>query len=160
MRSDELFAINHEAKKNDPTFVPITHEELVIAQLSDPFCIEVRQKLNTGTITPFGFTEDGLLVRQVTNDQVVIPHNLKERVLHIHHYSRLSGHPGGRKLYMSIKTSHVLASIGRRLLRHGKEISNMCKESYQTTTQEEPAAAIPSVRSVEISGYRRLRPTS
>ena len=75
----------------------------MIAQLSDPLCIDVRQKLNNGVVMPFGFTEDGLLCRQVTHDQIVIPHSLKPRVIHIQHYSRLAGHPGGRKLYMCTK---------------------------------------------------------
>lgn len=52
---------------------------------------------------PFGFNEDGLLCRKVSHDQIVIPHSLKQRVLHIHHYARLAGHPGGRKLYQSIR---------------------------------------------------------
>lgn len=54
-------------------------------------------------VVPFGFSEDGLLCREVSHDQIVIPHFLKVQVLYIHNYSRLAGHPGGRKLYMSIK---------------------------------------------------------
>ena len=73
------------------------------AQQSDPFCTDIRRKLNGGVVVAFGFDEDGILCRQVSHQQIVIPHLLKARVLHIHHYARQSGHPGGRKLYNSLR---------------------------------------------------------
>lgn len=103
LRQDELLATKEETRLRDPPFEPITHEELVVAQLSDPFCTTIRQKINEGVLIPFDVSEDGLLIRKVSHDQIVIPHALKERVLHIHHHARLAGHPGGRKLYMSIR---------------------------------------------------------
>ena len=51
----------------------------------------------------FGFNDDGLLCRTVEHEQIVVLQSLRARVLHIHHYARLSGHPGGRKLYNAIK---------------------------------------------------------
>ncbi len=103
IRADEVFATLPPPVPGDPAFTPITHEELVTAQLSDPFCQEIRQKLNTGEVRAFGFNDDGLLCRQVSHDQIIVPHVLKARVLHIHHYSRLAGHPGGRRLYCNLK---------------------------------------------------------
>lgn len=39
--------------------------------------------------------------------QVVVPHALKATVLHLNHYARLTGHPGRRKVYSTIrKTIH------------------------------------------------------
>ena len=93
--ADEVFATLPAPTPEDPIFAPITHEELVTCQLSDPFCQEIRQKMNTGEVRAFGFNDDGLLCRQVSHDQIVVPHVLKARVLHIHHYSRLAAHPGG-----------------------------------------------------------------
>ena len=37
MRQDELLAMEEERSSRDPPFEPITHEELAVAQLSDPF---------------------------------------------------------------------------------------------------------------------------
>ena len=54
----------------------------------------------------FGFDEEGVLIRKSEiGPQVVIPHALKAKVLHIHHFARLAGHPGGRKLYQTIRKS-------------------------------------------------------
>ena len=100
---DEVYAVLPEPTPEDPTFQPISEEELHTEQLSDPFCVSIRSRLNEGAVLPFGFNFNGLLCRKVEHDQIVIPHALKSRVLHINHYSRLAGHPGGRKLYMSIK---------------------------------------------------------
>ncbi len=100
---DAVLATLPVPTRNDPIFTPISHEELVIAQQQDSFCSDIRRKLNEGEVLPFGFNQDGLLCRTVEHEQVVIPHALKARVLHIHHYARLAGHPGGRKLYAAIR---------------------------------------------------------
>ncbi len=102
--ADELFATLPEPTPSDPLFTPITTEELLTEQLSDSFCTTIRRQLNEGGVVPFGFNDEGLLCRQVTDrDQIVVPHSLKARVLHINHYSRLAGHPGGTKLYHMIR---------------------------------------------------------
>ena len=101
--ADEVFATLPPVTREDPMFTPISHEELVTAQLSDPFCTEVRLAINKGVVTPFGYNHDGLLCRQASHDQIVVPHTLKARVLHIHHYSRQAAHPGGKKMYCAMK---------------------------------------------------------
>ena len=100
---DQLFAILPDPTPSDPMFEPISMEELATAQLSDAFCVQIRRRLNEGVVLPFGENDDGVLCRKVSHEQIVIPHSLKQRVLHIHHYSRLAGHPDGRKLYQSIR---------------------------------------------------------
>ena len=103
--SDELFATLPEPTPSDPMFQPISLEEMLTAQLSDQFCSDIRRQLNGGGVpVPFGFNDDGLLCRQTEDrNQIVVPHSLKPRVLHINHYSRLAGHPGGTKLYHTIR---------------------------------------------------------
>ena len=101
---DELFMILPEPTQSDPTFQPILEEELLSTQFSDPFCTEIRRRLNGGEVLPFTFNEEGILMRTgESNPQIVIPHVLKGKVLHIHHYARLAGHPGGKKLYHAIR---------------------------------------------------------
>lgn len=46
INADHLFVTIHQQQRSDPTFTSITHKELVVAQLSDPFCIDIRRKLN------------------------------------------------------------------------------------------------------------------
>ena len=92
--ADELYAALPDPTKTDPMFQTITDEELLTAQLSDPFCSAVRRHLNEGVVSPFFDNDSGVLSRRSAyGDQVAVPHVLKPKVLHIHHYSRLSGHP-------------------------------------------------------------------
>ena len=110
--ADSLFATLPELTPSDPTFQPISDEEMSTAQLSDEFCSDVRRRLNGGVVTPFDFNKNGLLCRKTEeNEQIVIPHSLKERVLHINHYSRLAGHPGGKKLYHTLKKDMYWPSL-------------------------------------------------
>lgn len=46
--------------------------------------------------------ENRILCGRVSQDQIAIPHDLEQQVLHIHHYARRAGYPSGRKLYQSI----------------------------------------------------------
>ena len=64
--ADQVFATLPPPQENDPAFTPITHEELVTAQLSKPFCQE--RMMNTKEFRAFGFSDDGLLCRQVSHD--------------------------------------------------------------------------------------------
>ena len=102
--ADELFATLPDPTPSDPFFQQISTEELLITQQQDPFCQTLRKRLEEGVVRAFGINNDGLLVRKSEHGpQIVIPHALKARVLHIHHYARLGGHPGGRKLYQTIR---------------------------------------------------------
>ena len=107
-----MFATIPEIIPSDPIFEPISDEELSTAQLSDDFCSDIRRRLNGGVAVPFGFNDRGLLCRKTeAQDQIVIPHALKARVLHINHYSRLAGHPGGKKLYHTIRKDMYWPSL-------------------------------------------------
>ena len=103
METDTVYAALPDPTPSNPIFDPINTEELLTSQLLDAFCVSVRRRLNEGVTLPYGFKDDGILCRYVSHEQIVIPQALKERVLHIHHYSRLTGHPGDRKLYQSTR---------------------------------------------------------
>lgn len=81
-------------------FKPISHEEMVIAQRSDEFCIQIRQRLKTGEPKALAIREDGILQRtDEFEPQTVVPQALKERVPYIHQNAKLAAHPWGKKLY-------------------------------------------------------------
>ena len=89
----ELFAALPEPTKTDPMFQPITNEELLTAQLSDLSCFAVRHDLNEGVVSFFSITKMTFCRRSPFGDQVVVPHVLKPKVLHIYHYFPLRGYP-------------------------------------------------------------------
>ena len=74
-------------------------------QETDSFCRDIASRLeNTeGSIrTEFFRSADGLLARKARPDgaiQVLVPQAMRDRVLHIAHYSASAGHPGGRRLF-------------------------------------------------------------
>ena len=105
---EEDFSITdlHLATSNgdfEPLLLPINLEELLRSQLSDNFCASIRSRLNEGEGLPFALDADGVLCRTVQRvPQIVVPHSLRSRVLHLSHYPKLSGHPGGRKMYKTL----------------------------------------------------------
>ena len=101
---DEIFSNLDEPATADSKFELISIEELLTAQLTDSFCVDVRRRLNKGEVSAFDLDDNGIIVR--TSDkgnQIVAPQSLKELILHIHHYPKLAGHPGGRKMYYKIR---------------------------------------------------------
>ena len=70
----------------------------------DAFCTRIRGRINGGFDLPFVVNDRGFLVRMVeSNPQIVVPHSLQQRVLHLSHYVKLGAHPGGRKLYLTLR---------------------------------------------------------
>ena len=65
--ADKLFSIQHQRTSTDPIFTPINHEELATAQLSDPFCTEIRRKLDEGWPYP-----TGLMTRKSCVDRLMV----------------------------------------------------------------------------------------
>ena len=81
----------------------ITPEELIREQHFDPFCSQMRSRLNGGELLPFAANDNGYFVRKVESTaQIVVPRSLRARVLHLSHQAEMAGHPGGRKLYYSL----------------------------------------------------------
>jgi hypothetical protein len=81
----------------------ITVDEMRNAQIQDPYCIERINRLTADY--NFLFDDDGLLIRisAEKNSQIVVPAVLQDRVLTLAHYPRIPGHPGGNRLYASLK---------------------------------------------------------
>lgn len=64
--------------------------------------------------TPIIFSEGDLRTffrTQTSDEQLVVPSSLQDRLLCISHYSMLSGHPGGRRLYLSLCRSFYWPSM-------------------------------------------------
>lgn len=81
----------------------ISEEDMATVQLQDASCVDIRRRLSDRVAIPFEDNEDGSLSRQVTHDQIFIPHALKQHVLHIKHYARLARLLRGWRLYQSIR---------------------------------------------------------
>ena len=81
-------------------------------QAQDGFCRKIRQKLNEGEEITFAEDDVGYLTRTVESfPQIVIPATPRTRGLHIQHHAKLSAHPGGRKLYTSLRRDFFWPSM-------------------------------------------------
>ena len=127
---DQILVLQEERTKN-LHFDQITMDELISAQLHDVFCADVRRRLNEGEGVRFELNKDGLLVRTATPDQqVVITHALKKRVLWLNHNPTLSGHPGGRKLYARVRRHFYWPALATDCY---STVRN-CPESHETVS--------------------------
>lgn len=102
--ADELYTTIPEPTPTDPIFEHITDEEILTGQLSDEFCLLIQRRLNEGVLSPFFVNDNSFLpIHSPYGEQIVVPHVLKAKVLHINHYLGLATHSGGRKMYHSIR---------------------------------------------------------
>ena len=72
--------------------------------------IASRLEKREGSIrTEFFRNADGLLARKARLDgaiQVLVPQLLRDRVLNIAHYPASAGHPGGRRLFYTLRQAY------------------------------------------------------
>lgn len=103
-RDDEEDKVAATSPHRQPTAVPITPEEPMKEQATDEVCMEIMVGRNQRRGALFEANKYGLLVRKVQYQaQIVLPEVLRERVLYMAHYSVTSAHPGGRRIYTSIR---------------------------------------------------------
>lgn len=85
MAHDALFAILPAPTSIDTMAEPTLDEEIATAKFKDDFCVDVRRHPDKRVTLLFGKNENGILWWKVAQDQIVIPRDLEQRVLHIQH---------------------------------------------------------------------------
>lgn len=84
---------------------PVTTDEILDAQKTDPWCRQLAETVGSQG-SQFAFNSYGLLVRLSRLDgalQVVVPPCLRARILYLGHDTALSGHPGSRRMYDTLR---------------------------------------------------------
>ncbi len=84
---------------------PITREEFVDEQERDTRC----QALRAHGGSQNNFDSSGILVRIFPLDgrgQIVVPETLRPRVLRLAHFTVLARHPGGCRMYHTLRQSY------------------------------------------------------
>ena len=93
---------------NDAPADPIPIEEFLEEQSKDPFCKAKAETVGEAN-SNFDYDRYGFLVRRSPLDgalQRVVPKSLQARVLHAAHYPRLAGHPGGTRMYLTLRRDY------------------------------------------------------
>lgn len=103
-----LDALVAEPAENQVLPAQITLQELIHEQAGDRFCQDIRTALEREG--RMGFRESphtGALERALPKGEggyaVVVPASLQPRLLRLAHYPQIAGHPGGRKMYQTLR---------------------------------------------------------
>lgn len=75
---------------------------MVVLHFNDALCVDIRRRLNKRVLFAFSKNVNELWCREVSSNQILIPHALKERVLNIYKYACVNEHPEGCKLYQYV----------------------------------------------------------
>ena len=94
-------------EEREPPVSAISIEEILREQRNDTFCQKRLAELDQGLrYSPFHINEHGVLIRKSPLDettQVVVPLSLRPRLLHLQHVPPSAGHPGGRRMYATLR---------------------------------------------------------
>ena len=90
-----------------PTPLPaLTDEDIIFAQNEDEYCKNILKLIQENNTSEFLLNNRGMICRKSPVDfsiQIVLPEKLREQVLYISHYSKSAGHPGGARLYSTLR---------------------------------------------------------
>ena len=119
---------------DEPIYESITIDELVREQSKDEFCLAKREELTANWYSPFKEDDSGLLIRVSNLDgahQIVIPLTLRNRLLHLAHYPKQAGHPGGRKMFYTLRKYYYWPSMSIDVYNTVKQCEACAKESIR-----------------------------
>ena len=107
----------------------VTMSALREAQANDRYCKHIRASLDIPG-TPFGVTHQDILVRRSPLDgslQKVVPFSLIPTVLYNAHYPVHAGHPGGTRMYETIRKEYYWRSMANDIFQAAKDCRSCAK---------------------------------
>jgi len=91
---------------------PVEYDDIVEAQQTDAFCVELAKRVARKTAKIFIQNEShGLYRRAPYGDQLVIPESLRERILTLEHHATVSAHPGMNRMYYAMRCRYYWPSM-------------------------------------------------
>lgn len=80
------------------------NEKILLEKEMDEFCIHVRSLIDGGATSVYTEEADSRLFVRALNRhrQNMLPKSLRVRFLNLYHQPVMAGHPGGRRMYMSM----------------------------------------------------------
>jgi len=91
---------------------PVEYDDIVEAQKTDAFSVELPKRVAYKTARAFFHTESyGLYRRAPYGDQLVIPESLRERILTLNHHATVSAHPGVNRMYFAMRRRYYWPSM-------------------------------------------------
>ena len=93
---------------------PLTIEELLEEQKEDEFFQEAPAPLANNPECQYFEDHHGLICRRAQKGnagQIILPKTLRRQALPLAHYPRLAGHPGGSRMYQTLRRTFYCPSM-------------------------------------------------
>ncbi len=140
---------------------PISAEEIRSAQEVDAFCKQTRQEIESGKPSLFGVDERGVLVRIAPLDgvrRVVVPENLRTKVVILAHHTRLGGHPGITRMYYTLRRIFYWPMLMADVKHCCQSCYACAKERTNLRRHTSPLKLFPAKRPLESVAIEILGP--
>jgi len=91
---------------------PVEFDDVVEAQQTDDYCVEMSTRVERGTAKAFFRSKHHALYRRTPyGNQLVIPKSLRERVLTLEHHATVAAHPGMNRMYFTMRKAYYWPSM-------------------------------------------------
>jgi len=91
---------------------PVGFDDVVEAQQTDDFCVEMSTRVERGTAKAFFCNEHHALYRRTPyGNQWVIPKSLRDRVSTLEHHATAAAHPGMNRMYYTMPMAYYWPSM-------------------------------------------------
>ena len=140
---------------------PIRIDELIAAQQEDRYCQSVRERMDQGQSERFQEDSRGLIVRISPLDdirQIVAPKTLRPKILHMSHYPTLAGHPGGRRMFETIRRTFYWPSMGVDVYTTARQCSSCARENVKLRKHASSMKLFPAAKPLEFLAIDLLGP--
>jgi len=91
---------------------PVEFDDVVEAQQTENYCVEMSTRVERGTAEAFFRNEHHALYRWTPyGNQLVIPKSLRERVLTLENHATVAAHPGMSRIYYTMRKAYYWPSM-------------------------------------------------
>ena len=118
-------------------------DDVVEAQQTDDYCVEMSTGVERGTAKAFFRNEHHALYRRMPDgNQLVIPKSLRDRVLTLEHHATVAAHPGMNRMYYNMRKA-LLVFAGNGHPRHHHQVHNSCSKPPRLAATHHAPDAVP-----------------
>ena len=130
---------------------PISIEEIVEAQARDEFCQSIRSALERGERVAFRDCPESGMLERVFPDHtaLVVPVSLQPRLLMLAHQPQVAGHPGGRKMYQTLRRQYYWPGLALDCYQTVRSCAHCARERIRLQQNASQLQLFPAVAPLE-----------
>ena len=158
----ETFAFATEPVHQTAPLSAISAEDFVLEQARDAYCTSIRDDLDQTTEgSPFFLDDRGILCRHLPKDlnvQIVVPVALRQKILRISHYTKVAGHPGGTRMYHTLRQHYYWPSLPIDVYNVVRNCTQCAKERVKLRKKKSFLKLFPASRPLQYVAIDILGP--